>query len=100
MNGYDIHIENEDHTIGNLLETYLYNFYKVRNTDSDFHINYVSYKIPHPLEKNVILRIHFSKDNNEELLKKLLYDIFIPELIDIIDIAISKFKEITNLNDD
>ena len=100
MNGFDIHIENEDHTIGNLLETYLYQFYKVRNHDSDYHINFVSYKIPHPLEKLLILRINFTKENNEELLTTLINDLLITELNNIIDSTIEKILEITQLKDD
>lgn len=59
MNALDIEIMNEGHTLGNLLQSYLiYNFVDTNK------LNYVGYKIVHPLQKKMILRI---QSNNQEL---------------------------------
>ena len=59
MNSIDIEIINEGHTLGNLLQSYL--IYNYVDTNK---LNYVGYKIIHPLQKKMILRI---QSNNNEL---------------------------------
>ena len=101
MNGFDIYIENEDHTIGNLLETYIFQLYKIQTNENDkFHIKYVAYKKPHPLENIIILRIHFTNENNMEFVDEFLYKNIIPRLLSITDNIIDNWKNITNHNDD
>lgn len=101
MNGFDIYIKNEDHTIGNLLETYIYQLYHVnRSEDDDYYVKYVSYKIPHPLENIMILRIYFSDENNQEMVENLLYNKLLPELNNNIDNLLSKWKLETSCLDD
>lgn len=48
-----ITIHNEDHTIGNMLTTYIYNKY-VRELNE---IDFVAYYQPHPLENDIIMKL-------------------------------------------
>jgi len=52
MKGYDILFEGEDHTLGNLLQTWM-----DANLIDSGEITYVGYKIPHPLKDVMHLRI-------------------------------------------
>jgi DNA-directed RNA polymerase subunit L len=51
MQSYEIEIENESHTIGNLLQAYL-----AKNPDVEF----VGYKNPHPLIEKILIKIKVS----------------------------------------
>ena len=51
----DVIFQNEDHTLGNLLETYIVeNFI---DGDQTPKINYVGYKVPHPLRPEMFVRM-------------------------------------------
>ena len=50
MNALDVIINNETHTLGYLLQSYL---------EKHEDINFVGYNNPHPLKKNIIVRISF-----------------------------------------
>ena len=54
MKGFDITIEEENHTLGFLLQTYLN---KLNDTV------FVGYMNPHPLEKKIMIRVNFSDDD-------------------------------------
>ncbi len=60
---YELKIFNEDDTLGNILQSYLY---------YDDEIDYVGYDIPHPLYKEIIVRISLKKDNTIENIKKII----------------------------
>jgi len=61
MNGVDVLFEGQEHTLGNLLQTIITELYL--NGDSpDTHVNYVGYKVPHPLHRTMTLRIGFISD--------------------------------------
>jgi DNA-directed RNA polymerase subunit L len=49
LRGYDFVIQNEDHTLGNMLQTWI-----VENDDS---LDYAGYKIPHPLRDELVIRL-------------------------------------------
>jgi DNA-directed RNA polymerase subunit D len=51
MKGYDFIFQKEDHTLGNLLQTYM------DETMMDKDITYVGYKVPHPLRDEMVLRV-------------------------------------------
>lgn len=58
MDGFEIFIKNENHTLGNLLSYYLQSMYQlIPNKIFDF----VAYSQPHPLEKNIVIKIKLSK---------------------------------------
>ncbi len=54
MKGFDITIENENHTLGFLLQTYLNKLNKGA---------FVGYMNPHPLEKKIKIRVNFNDDD-------------------------------------
>ena len=58
-----IQINNEDHTLGNVLQTLLYNKY-VRDSKE---VEFVGYWQPHPLENSIVLKIKFSKKDVDAL---------------------------------
>tara|TARA_B100000405_G_scaffold193719_1_gene135771 strand:+ start:6966 stop:8123 length:1158 start_codon:yes stop_codon:yes gene_type:complete len=62
-----IQINDEDHTIGNLLQAMIYNKH-VRPEKSA--IDYVGYYLPHPLQRSIILKVKSSLDK-EDLCKLL-----------------------------
>lgn len=70
VNGYDIHIKNENHTLGYLLQDMLLSF-----TENDL-VSFSGYMNPHPLQKVIILRVQFApgvrKDEIVDELKKMV----------------------------
>jgi DNA-directed RNA polymerase subunit L len=53
--GYDFLFRNQDHTLGNLLQTWLVEHH-IEGTDSP-KITYAGYAVPHPLRDEMVLRI-------------------------------------------
>ena len=58
--GIDIIILNEDHTLGNIIQSH-FNYYDELNKEFFFpqnkNIRFVGYNEPHPLDKKIVLRI-------------------------------------------
>jgi DNA-directed RNA polymerase subunit L/DNA-directed RNA polymerase alpha subunit len=52
MKGFDIILQGEDHTLGNLLQTWM-----DENMIDKEEITYVGYKLPHPLRDEMVFRI-------------------------------------------
>jgi DNA-directed RNA polymerase subunit L len=52
MKGFDVWFDNEDHTLGNLLQTYI-----EQNLMDSGECTFVGYKVPHPLRNEMLLRI-------------------------------------------
>jgi DNA-directed RNA polymerase I and III subunit RPAC2 len=65
--------ENEDHTLGNLLQSYLLN-----NVDAA----YVAYTVPHPLEKkcNLVLSVKDTCEKNPNRVLKEQIDVIISDV--------------------
>lgn len=63
LNGYEILVQYENDTLGNLLQDYLY---------SKSNIKYISYNIPHPLDHHLTFKIELDKDNSEANIKKVM----------------------------
>lgn len=74
LNAMDIHLLNENDTVGNLLTQYI--------IDVD-NIKYSGYHIPHPLKKLLILRFSY-KDSSVETISKLVCS-NIDNIISILD---------------
>ena len=51
MKGFDFYFPNEDHTLGNLFQSYM------EANQMDTEITYVGYKVPHPLRAEMVLRV-------------------------------------------
>ena len=62
-NFYKIILNEETHTIGNLLQSLMYNIH-VREKRSQF-ISFVGYFVPHPLEKRVLMKIVSTLDDTK-----------------------------------
>tara|TARA_Y100000590_G_scaffold384433_1_gene455813 strand:- start:14618 stop:15844 length:1227 start_codon:yes stop_codon:yes gene_type:complete len=62
MNGYDIIFKNESHTLGYLLQQY------INTIVEDDTLLFAAYKVPHPLKKEMFLRISL-KNNTKKNIK-------------------------------
>lgn len=52
MKGFDFYFPNEDHTLGNLFQSYM-----EANLMDTNEISFVGYKVPHPLRAEMVLRV-------------------------------------------
>lgn len=52
MKGFDFYFPNEDHTLGNLFQSYM-----EANQMGNNEVSYVGYKVPHPLRAEMVLRV-------------------------------------------
>jgi DNA-directed RNA polymerase subunit L/DNA-directed RNA polymerase alpha subunit len=52
MKGYDLWFRGEDHTLGSMLQAWI-----VENTVASGEVDYAGYKVPHPLRKEMVLRL-------------------------------------------
>jgi DNA-directed RNA polymerase subunit L len=52
MKGFDIILQGEDHTLGNLMQTWM-----DENMIDKEEITYVGYKLPHPLRDEMVFRV-------------------------------------------
>jgi DNA-directed RNA polymerase I and III subunit RPAC1 len=71
-NMYDIKIENEKHTLGNLIQALFYNIF-IRKDNKEV-VEYIGYTCPHPLDNNMLIKIKFKKDEPNENIKKIFID--------------------------
>ena len=72
MYSYDMIIEDEDYTLGYLLQHYLYKLYKDVEV-GDRKLNYVASNVPHPLVNQLVLRVGLVDNNlKEDYIKKLI----------------------------
>ena len=64
--GFDFLIRNQDHTLGNLLQTWLAENHMEPAPGSNLtKIDYVGYEVPHPLRDEMVLRIGTSTGSKE-----------------------------------
>ena len=66
MKGYDFLFKREDHTLGNLLQTWI-----DTNLYASGDVTYVGYKIPHPLKDEMVFRIGV-KDGKESTAREVI----------------------------
>ena len=59
MSAFDIIIDEEDHTLGFLLQSYIERLVP--------EVKFVGYNNPHPLKKNIVLRISTSKNDMDDI---------------------------------
>ena len=69
----NFHIENEDDTLGNLIQSIIHNKY-IRNTKKPNSCSYVGYICPHPLKQLMIIRITLEEQTNPDVFKNFLID--------------------------
>jgi DNA-directed RNA polymerase subunit L len=66
--GVDYTFQDEDDTLGNILQSNMHNYYiREKNTSEDLTVTYVGYKCPHPLESIVVLRICIQDHANVDI---------------------------------
>jgi DNA-directed RNA polymerases I and III subunit RPAC1 len=96
-NYYQLAVQGEMHTMGNLLQSYLYNNY-IRPTPGAF-LTYVGYHCPHPLETVVVFRFRVVEKGTHEQVVKFwteATDALITYLSNIID----EWIDFAKLDDD
>jgi DNA-directed RNA polymerase subunit L len=64
--GYDIYFQHEDHTLGNMFQTWI-----LDNLFESGEVTFAGYKVPHPLRDEMVLRIGV-KDGNETTVKLVI----------------------------
>ena len=65
MNGIDILFDGQEHTLGNLLQTLITELY-LDSGATDSPINFVGYKVRHPLHRVMTLRLGFPTEGDSE----------------------------------
>ena len=71
--GYDIIVQNEDDTLGNIVQSHLCLMYADFNLAKEQRkLKFVGYKRPHPLEKRIIFSIQGNNDNLEQLITDVI----------------------------
>lgn len=102
-NLYEFIIQNEGHTIGNIIQALFYNLHIRDNNKKD--INYIGYKCPHPLENTLIINIRFNNNINSKEINELFKEgiIHIQDILDKINKQWIQFsnidKKITEISD-
>lgn len=66
-NNYIINIKNENHTLGNVINEYIYNNY------NKLYIDTCSYKNIHPLKEEIVISINLKNEILEKIPNKLFY---------------------------
>jgi DNA-directed RNA polymerase subunit L len=71
--GWDIIVQNEDDTLGNLLQSHLCLMYADFNLAQEQRkLKFVGYKRPHPLEKRIIFVIQSNNDNLDQVITDVI----------------------------
>ena len=94
-NFYTFEIENEKHTLGNLIQSLFYNQF-IRSGQKKV-IEFIGYKCPHPLEEILILKIKFNDTINDNEINKIVIE-GIVNIQKELDNLIKEWIEISNLN--
>ena len=82
INGYDIHIQNENHTLGYLIQDSL------TSMDKNNIITFSGYMNPHPLQKVIIVRVQFSEGIKQ--------DKIVTEIVETLKIMNSNLRNLRN----
>ena len=70
--GYDFIVNNEDDTLGNIIQSHLCMMYADFNLDKEQRkLKFIGYKRPHPLEKHIIFSVQGNNDNLDQLITEV-----------------------------
>ena len=70
MNSYDVLMDDEDYTMGYLIQTYIYKLYK--DTENPV-VNYIASNVPHPLENKLVFRVGMIEQSSKpEVIRDLM----------------------------
>lgn len=87
MNSYDIAVNDEDYTLGYLMQYYIYKIYQ--NIEVPV-VKYVASNVPHPLESKLVFRVGMVESGTKpETLRKLLKNV-----CEVIVSETSKFRQL------
>lgn len=71
--GYDIIVNNEDDTLGNIIQSHLCMLYADFTLPKEQRkLKYIGYKRPHPLEKHIIFVAQGNNDNLDSLINEVI----------------------------
>lgn len=71
----NFHVDNEDDTLGNVIQSILHNkFIRSNNKYKGIECSYIGYICPHPLKQLMIIRITLENQTNEEIFKEFLIE--------------------------
>ena len=70
QNAVDLIIPNEDHTLGNIIQSHMCSLYKIDNNN----VNFVGYNQPHPLENYIVIRVGLGENTNINKVKEFVID--------------------------
>lgn len=84
---YIVVIENEDHTLGNFLQSMIFNMLHREQK----MIDYIGYFKPHPLQNDIVFKIKFSESSMFSNIPEM-FQYVVPKIIDYID----KIRKIYN----
>lgn len=87
-NTFEFCIQNEDDTIGNIIQSTVHNRYvrEEKPALDDIHCSYIGYICPHPLKSELIIRVTLDDQTNQGIFIKFLENncrIIIDELMNI-----------------
>jgi len=69
----DVYFQDESHTLGNLLETYIVDNHI--DGEAQPSVSYVAYKVPHPLKKEMFVRIGLAQEEDVETQKNIALNV-------------------------
>jgi DNA-directed RNA polymerase alpha subunit len=75
-NMYDVKMINEGHTLGNVLQSMMYNF-AIRKDGANGSLSYIGYHKPHPLEPMIVLKCRLNESTVD------IYDVLDDLLLDV-----------------
>ena len=65
LQGFDFLFTQEDHTLGNLFQTWIEQNAMVASDGAETDISFVGYKVPHPLRDEMLLRVGVERDGQQ-----------------------------------
>ena len=86
---YELNLINEDDTLGNLLQSYIFDNF----INNDSLLNFVSYEIPHPLENRLVIILKLNDSNKTEQQQHIYLKEVIFKTIDILLKIIEELKK-------
>ena len=78
---YIVVIENEDHTLGNFLQSMIFNMLHREQK----MVDYIGYFKPHPLQNDIVFKIKLSETNSMFTNIKEMFEYVVPKIIAYID---------------
>jgi DNA-directed RNA polymerase II subunit RPB3 len=91
MDGIDIVIQGQGHTLGSIIQSYLFRNFIENSHEND--LQFVGYKVPHPLKKEVVIRLQLKNPEQDYEKKKQILKEIIHSNTEKINIILSSIKK-------